>query len=83
MSHTDPAPADAAIGNPCINICRMDLAGKYCQGCVRTALEIGRWDRLTAQERGAVLAEVAQRRPSLRGLAAMPQTLQPPQPPRG
>ncbi|MDF3838183.1 DUF1289 domain-containing protein [Cupriavidus basilensis] len=70
MSRTDSDPAEAAAGNPCINICRMDLAGKYCQGCGRTALEIGRWDRMTAQERSAVLAEVARRRPALHRPAA-------------
>ena len=28
-----------SVANPCINICRMDLAGKYCQGAA------GRWWR--------------------------------------
>ena len=36
-----------SVANPCINICRMDLAGKYCQGCGRTLVEIGLWDQMT------------------------------------
>jgi len=58
------------LENPCINICRMDLAGKYCQGCGRTALEIGSWDRMTEQQRADVMALLPQRRP---GRRAVPQ----------
>lgn len=51
-----------ALTDPCINICRMDLSGQFCQGCRRTPLEIGRWPRMTLLERAAVLAAIAQRR---------------------
>jgi len=44
--------------NPCINICRMDQAGKYCQGCRRTSVEIGLWDRMTDEQRIEVLADL-------------------------
>jgi len=44
--------------NPCINICRMDAAGKYCQGCRRTLVEIGQWDRMTEAQRIDLLAEL-------------------------
>ncbi|WP_373375811.1 DUF1289 domain-containing protein [Cupriavidus nantongensis] len=56
MHHPD------ALANPCINICRMDLANRYCQGCGRTRLEIGRWLHLSEAERAQVLAEVPARR---------------------
>ncbi|WP_459572494.1 DUF1289 domain-containing protein [Cupriavidus sp. 8B] len=56
MNHPNP------VGDPCINICRMDLAGRYCQGCSRTLLEIGRWDQMTAAERTQVLAAAPGRR---------------------
>jgi len=49
------------LPDPCINICRMDTAG-YCQGCRRTPLEIGRWARMTDQERLALMAELSDRR---------------------
>jgi hypothetical protein len=56
MHHPD------ALANPCINICRMDLANRYCQGCGRTRLEIGRWARMSEAERAQVLAAVPARR---------------------
>lgn len=51
-----------ALANPCINICRMDLANRYCQGCGRTRVEIGRWLRMSETERALVLAALAARR---------------------
>ncbi|MDM0072589.1 DUF1289 domain-containing protein [Variovorax sp. J31P207] len=44
------------IADPCINICRMDQDGRYCQGCKRTALEIGAWPRMAEQHKAEVLA---------------------------
>ncbi|WP_354687173.1 DUF1289 domain-containing protein [Cupriavidus necator] len=49
--------------NPCLNICRMDQAGNYCQGCGRTPLEIGRWPRMTEAERAEVMAALPSRLP--------------------
>jgi len=51
MSQNHPPIAD-----PCINICRMDQGGKFCQGCKRTALEVGAWPRMTEQQKAEVLA---------------------------
>jgi predicted Fe-S protein YdhL (DUF1289 family) len=36
----------------------MDAAGKYCQGCRRTLVEIGQWDRLTEAQRIDLLADL-------------------------
>ena len=58
-----PRPA-----NPCINICRMDAARRYCQGCGRTSTEIGLWDGMTEAQRAFVLAA----RPARRGRWAGP-----------
>jgi uncharacterized protein len=44
------------IADPCINICRMDQDGTFCQGCKRTALEIGAWTRMTEQHKAEVHA---------------------------
>ncbi|WP_133660773.1 DUF1289 domain-containing protein [Paraburkholderia sp. BL10I2N1] len=54
-----------AVGNPCINLCRMDQNDKLCQGCWRTPVEIGLWDQMTDQ-RKAELAELLEHRRSLR-----------------
>jgi hypothetical protein len=57
MTQSDP------VGNPCINICRMDQNDQFCQGCWRTLLEIGLWDQMTDQKK-ADLAELLERRRS-------------------
>jgi predicted Fe-S protein YdhL (DUF1289 family) len=36
----------------------MDLAGKYCQGCRRTTVEIGLWESMTEVQRIEVLADL-------------------------
>ncbi|HSW18396.1 MAG TPA: DUF1289 domain-containing protein [Ramlibacter sp.] len=46
------------VADPCINICRMDQEGKFCQGCKRTALEVGAWPRMTEQQKVEVLASI-------------------------
>lgn len=51
-------PADS----PCIEVCRIDGATGYCEGCLRTIKEITRWPDLSDQERGAVLADLVNRR---------------------
>jgi len=52
----DPPSAD-----PCINICRMDQNGKFCQGCKRTPMEIGGWPRMTEQQKADVAALIRKR----------------------
>jgi hypothetical protein len=56
--------------NPCINICRMDQQAQFCQGCMRTLAEIGLWDRMTAQERIDLAAQLERRRAAKAGRAA-------------
>ena len=62
----------SSIANPCINICRMDLDRKYCQGCARTLLEIGRWEQMTEAQRAEVTASLPARRPWRSGLSLSP-----------
>ncbi|WP_213958834.1 DUF1289 domain-containing protein [Variovorax sp. dw_954] len=52
------------IADPCINICRMDPDGKFCQGCRRTPLEIGGWPRMTEQQKANVAALIQRRKES-------------------
>ena len=56
-----------SVANPCINICRMDLAGNYCQGCGRTLVEIGLWDQMTEAKRAEVMATLPSRLPRRSG----------------
>jgi predicted Fe-S protein YdhL (DUF1289 family) len=56
MAHHD-LPA-----NPCINVCRMDLNARYCQGCMRTLTEIARWERMGVSQRIDLAAQLQRRR---------------------
>jgi predicted Fe-S protein YdhL (DUF1289 family) len=47
---------------PCISICVIDPETELCEGCGRTLDEISNWSRMTAEERRAVMAELAGRR---------------------
>lgn len=55
-------PAAMPVANPCINICRLDQARRYCQGCRRTPAEIGLWDGMTDAQRAFVLQALPARR---------------------
>lgn len=50
------------VPSPCINICRMDDATGWCEGCGRTIDEIAGWGSASDAERGAVMAQLPGRR---------------------
>ncbi|RZT36821.1 DUF1289 domain-containing protein [Cupriavidus agavae] len=60
-------PVQPRPANPCINLCRMDAARRYCQGCGRTSTEIGLWDGMTDAQRAFVLAALPGRRGCVAG----------------
>ena len=49
------------IPSPCVNICRIDRASGWCEGCGRTLAEIARWGEADAEDRDAVMAELPAR----------------------
>jgi predicted Fe-S protein YdhL (DUF1289 family) len=51
-----------SVPSPCINICRMNPATGWCEGCLRTIDEIAGWSRASEPERRRILAELAARR---------------------
>ncbi len=55
---TTPTPS------PCINICRMDEASGWCEGCLRTLDEIACWSLLDDAEKATVVHNLEQRRHS-------------------
>ena len=57
-----PAAPKPAVASPCINVCRMDDASGYCEGCWRTLDEIALWSQLDDADQHAVLEQVDQRR---------------------
>jgi predicted Fe-S protein YdhL (DUF1289 family) len=61
-SITPAVAADSApVASPCINVCRMDAATGWCEGCLRRIDEIAGWGRLDDDAKRAVLAQLPAR----------------------
>lgn len=56
MSDSALCAQDEEVASPCVNVCRMDAASGYCEGCRRSLEEIACWSVYTAAEKHAVLA---------------------------
>lgn len=50
------------VASPCINVCRMDAASGYCEGCRRSIDEIAAWSSYSAAQKRAVLAQLPARK---------------------
>lgn len=50
------------VESPCSDVCRMDPASGWCEGCLRTIDEITAWSRLSDDGKRAVLARLSERR---------------------
>jgi hypothetical protein len=57
-----PAPA---VPSPCTNVCRINAASGYCEGCMRTLDEIAAWSRLDDEAKRAVWTLLPARRETL------------------
>ncbi len=53
---------DTTIPSPCISVCQVDNATGCCIGCFRSIDEIREWPIMTAEEKTAALARVAERK---------------------
>ena len=61
------------VASPCIDICRMDSATGWCEGCARTIDEIVAWGRLDDDSKRRVWALLSARQAELqRRLALAP-----------
>jgi predicted Fe-S protein YdhL (DUF1289 family) len=58
------------LPSPCINVCRMDAATGWCEGCLRTLDEIGAWSVLDDADKQAVWKQLRERRIVWRQLRA-------------
>jgi prolyl-tRNA editing enzyme YbaK/EbsC (Cys-tRNA(Pro) deacylase)/predicted Fe-S protein YdhL (DUF1289 family) len=60
------APLNASphgpVPSPCINVCRMDAATGWCEGCLRTLPEIAAWGGLPDEDKRAVWRALPARR---------------------
>jgi predicted Fe-S protein YdhL (DUF1289 family) len=57
-----PAAAPVPTASPCTNVCRMDAATGWCEGCLRTIDEIAAWSTLDDEARCEVVARLSERR---------------------
>jgi predicted Fe-S protein YdhL (DUF1289 family) len=55
-----------AIATPCIKVCVVDGESGLCMGCYRQLSEVAGWQRLTEDERAAIMAELPARRSRIR-----------------
>ncbi len=60
------------IGSPCVKVCVMDAAQRYCAGCLRTLGEIARWGGMNDAERAAIVERLAARRSEIAEAAVPP-----------
>jgi len=62
MSSVTLRAQEAEVASPCINVCRMDAASGYCEGCSRSLEEIACWSAYGNAEKRAVLAQLPARK---------------------
>ena len=53
---------EITVASPCVGVCRLDPLTKLCQGCFRTAEEIGLWRDADDRWRRSLLERIARRR---------------------
>jgi predicted Fe-S protein YdhL (DUF1289 family) len=49
------------VPSPCINVCRIDPATGWCEGCARTLDEIATWSARDDQAKRAIWAQLPAR----------------------
>jgi predicted Fe-S protein YdhL (DUF1289 family) len=54
-----------SVPSPCINVCRMNAATGWCEGCLRTIDEIAAWSTLDERAKRAVWTLLPARREAL------------------
>ena len=64
---TEPVWTRNEIESPCVRICVVHPETRLCTGCARAIDEIGRWSRMSPEERSAIMAELPQREVAPKG----------------
>lgn len=55
-------PVTGTVPSPCVNVCRMNEATGFCDGCLRTIDEIAAWSTLGDLAKRAVWKQLHRRR---------------------
>ena len=50
-----------SVSSPCIDLCRLDVAGELCVGCGRSMEEIAVWKSADDAEKRAIVERAARR----------------------
>lgn len=66
MSDDIPVWTREEIESPCVRICVVHPEARICTGCFRSIDEIGRWSKMSADERREIMADLPNRAPLLR-----------------
>ena len=66
VAMNDPQGSVGDVPSPCVNVCRMNEATRLCEGCFRTLDEIACWSGYSREEKLAVRARAAARKPAVR-----------------
>ena len=66
-------PPASGVPSPCINVCRMDDATGWCEGCLRTIDEIAAWSGMADDDKRAVWRLLERRRVHWQAIASAPQ----------
>ena len=54
------------VQSPCVRICVVHPEARICTGCLRSIDEIGRWSKMSNEERQEVMDDLPNRAPQLR-----------------
>lgn len=52
---------DETVPSPCVSVCRLDLSGRLCEGCLRTLDELRDWGRVDNAGKRAIWANAVAR----------------------
>ena len=66
MNDEAPVWTRDEVESPCVRICVVHPEARICTGCLRSIDEIGRWSKMTADERREIMADLPNRAPLLR-----------------
>ena len=59
------ADTSSVVPSPCVGLCRMDPADRWCEGCLRSRDEIAAWGTMPDRDKLAVRAQLTQRRQAM------------------
>ncbi|MBH9575415.1 DUF1289 domain-containing protein [Inhella sp. 1Y17] len=54
-----------SLPSPCINVCKMDAAGRFCLGCARRIDEIAGWGQASEARKREIWQQLPARRAAL------------------